>query len=179
MAHYFTSDPHFNHKNILKYCSSTRPWVTVGEMNEAIISCYNETARYDDDLWILGDVGFGDVDEVISILKRIKAKKHLIIGNHDKKNLKNDSFRACFVSIDNIQEINVNISGVDKLIIMCHFKMAVWNKSHRGSWHLFGHSHGTMPDDTSLSMDVGIDAVKRPISLLEISDVMSKKQIKI
>jgi hypothetical protein len=36
--------------------------------------------------------------------------------------------------------------------------MRVWNRSHHGSWHLYGHSHGRLPEPpTLLSMDVGVD----------------------
>ena len=36
--------------------------------------------------------------------------------------------------------------------------MRVWHQSFRGAWHLYGHSHGKLPEDpASLSMDVGVD----------------------
>jgi calcineurin-like phosphoesterase family protein len=34
--------------------------------------------------------------------------------------------------------------------------MRVWDQSHHGSWHLYGHSHGKLPD-LGLSTDVGVD----------------------
>ena len=37
--------------------------------------------------------------------------------------------------------------------------MRVWPHSGRGTWQLYGHSHGNLPDDPlSLSMDVGVDS---------------------
>ena len=39
---------------------------------------------------------------------------------------------------------------------MSHYSMQVWNKSHHGSIHLFGHSHGSLKG-IGRSMDVGID----------------------
>jgi uncharacterized protein len=43
-------------------------------------------------------------------------------------------------------------------VVICHYAMRVWNRSHHGAWHRYGHSHGNLPDTpTSLSMDVGVD----------------------
>jgi calcineurin-like phosphoesterase family protein len=41
-------------------------------------------------------------------------------------------------------------------LILDHYAMRVWDQSHHGSWHLYGHSHGKLPD-LGLSTDVGVD----------------------
>ena len=42
--------------------------------------------------------------------------------------------------------------------VMCHYCMSVWPASHYGSWLLYGHSHGRIPEyEDSLKMDVGVD----------------------
>jgi calcineurin-like phosphoesterase family protein len=58
--------------------------------------------------------------------------------------------------------------------------MKVWNKSHHGAWHLYGHSHGSLPDDiNSLSFDVGVDSHDyKPISYEEVKRIMKKKIFK-
>ena len=33
------------------------------------------------------------------------------------------------------------IPGTDQSIVLCHYAMAVWDKSHRGNLMLYGHSH--------------------------------------
>jgi hypothetical protein len=41
---------------------------------------------------------------------------------------------------------------------LCHDAMRVWHQSFRGAWHLYGHSHGRLPDEpAALSIYVGID----------------------
>jgi hypothetical protein len=30
-------------------------------------------------------------------------------------------------------------------IVLCHYAMRVWNRSHHGAWHLYGHSRGNLP----------------------------------
>ena len=45
---FLTSDTHFNHTNILRYCN--RPFKTVGQMNETIITNWNNVVGPDDEM---------------------------------------------------------------------------------------------------------------------------------
>lgn len=83
--------------------------------------------------------------------------------------------------IRDMAEINVN----GQHIVLCHYAMRVWNKSHRGSWHLYGHSHNSLETEVwGRSMDVGVDSAKvilgdyRPFSFDEISRILSKREFK-
>jgi calcineurin-like phosphoesterase family protein len=74
-------------------------------------------------------------------------------------------------------EINSN----GKRITACHYALRVWNKSHHGSWHCYGHSHGTLLDDPySNSIDVGIDCNKEnpyhPFHFDDVAAHMNNKQ---
>ena len=62
--------------------------------------------------------------------------------------------------------------------MLCHYAMRVWHHSSRGSWHLYGHSHGNLADaPASLSMDVGVDAHQfLPWRFDEIKAVMEAKR---
>jgi hypothetical protein len=53
-----------------------------------------------------------------------------------------------------------------------------WPSHSRGTWQLYGHSHGNLPDDPiSLSMDVGVDSHDfRPWNFDEIKAVMKGKE---
>jgi calcineurin-like phosphoesterase family protein len=77
---FFTSDFHFNHRNIIKYCQ--RPFTSVGEMNETLIRWYNETVGPSDTVYILGDLGMGD--DSLNYAARLNGRKFLLMGNHDK-----------------------------------------------------------------------------------------------
>ena len=63
-------------------------------------------------------------------------------------------------------------------IVLCHYAFRVWNKSHRGAWHLYGHSHGSLPDDpNSLSFDAGVDCHEfTPISYERVKEIMAEKR---
>ena len=80
---YFTSDQHFNHANIIRYCN--RPFDSVEEMNEHIIKQYNSVVRDEDVVYFLGDIGMGNITQII---KRLKGVKILVQGNHDKRGRK-------------------------------------------------------------------------------------------
>lgn len=78
---FFTSDTHFNHSNILKYCS--RPWKTVEEMNEGLIKNWNEVVGHDDTVYHLGDFAMGNRKTIPEILSMLNGRIVLIRGNHD------------------------------------------------------------------------------------------------
>jgi len=84
---YFTSDLHFFHTNILKY--DNRPFSNVEEMNKALIDNWNSIIKKDDIVYILGDFGYIQIHEGIEILKQLKGKKILILGNHDNHTVNN------------------------------------------------------------------------------------------
>ena len=50
---FFTSDTHFYHGNIIRFCN--RPFKDVDMMNETIISNWNNTVGQDDIVFHLGD----------------------------------------------------------------------------------------------------------------------------
>lgn len=72
------SDTHFGHENIITYCG--RPFANAQEMDEALLTNWNETVNDEDIVYHLGDVYFGKVP---SFLHNLKGRKRLILGNHD------------------------------------------------------------------------------------------------
>lgn len=167
---FFTSDTHYSHANIIKYCN--RPFQNINEMNEMMISNHNKMVAQDDIVWYLGDFYMGRDGRAQEYLNRLNGKKHLIIGNHDQVGITLDGWE----SISDLKEIMIN----GQKIVLCHYAMRIWNKSHKGSWHLYGHSHGSLPDDpNALSIDVGVDCNNyKPFSMEQIRNIMKKKNWK-
>jgi calcineurin-like phosphoesterase family protein len=63
-----------------------------------------------------------------------------------------------------------------QVIVLCHYSMQVWDRSNQGSWHLFGHSHGTLKG-IGLSFDVGVDCTEfTPLSLEEVALRMTQRK---
>ena len=174
VAEFFTADTHLGHRNIIRY--TNRPFATLEEMDEVIISNINSRVRSNDILYHLGDVAFGDRNKVVSYLERINCKRiHLILGNHDKVIRKNLTFfEKYFESIHDFKEIKT-LCGQE--ITLCHYALRTWRKSHYGAWSLFGHSHGSLPDNpNALSWDVGVDNNNFvPLSMEDLKIIMGKK----
>ena len=165
MSVFFTADSHWNHANIIKYCN--RPFQSVDEMNRTIIDNINAKVSSKDTLYFLGDFAFGPM---APFREQINCGNIVLIrGNHDRQ-----IDRKLFSSINDIAEYKNN--GLN--IVLCHYSFRVWNKSCHDSFHLFGHSHGTLKiDEGSLSMDVGVDCNNfHPYSLDEIVKIMEYKK---
>ncbi|MFK5004710.1 hypothetical protein ACI4AP_29375, partial [Klebsiella pneumoniae] len=65
-------------------------------------------------------------------------------------------------------------------IVLCHYAMEVWNKSHHQAWHLYGHSHGSLPDNPNAKkFDVGVDCHNyTPLSYQDVKNIMARKNFK-
>lgn len=85
---WFISDTHFCHENILKFKGDNgkpiRPFSSLGEMHEILIQNWNSVVKDGDLVYHLGDVTFKYDSTFNNIMSRLKGKKRLIIGNHDK-----------------------------------------------------------------------------------------------
>ena len=77
---YFTADTHFGHEAIIKMCQ--RPFESLADMNEQLIQRWNKKVRGNDTVYIIGDMFFR-CKNAEEILRSLKGKKKLIIGNHD------------------------------------------------------------------------------------------------
>ena len=166
---WFTADFHLGHQNIIRY--SNRPFETVSEMDDEILARLNASVAENDLLYFLGDFCRGTGKDALAYRRRIRCKNILFVeGNHDA-----DTKKICteFGWWKQLAEVKVRA----QLIVLCHYAMRVWHHSFRGSWHLYGHSHGRLPDDPlALSMDVGVDTHDfRPWRFEEIESRMAEK----
>jgi calcineurin-like phosphoesterase family protein len=181
---YFTADTHFGHANIIKYCQ--RPFASAGEMNQVLINNINERVQPEDTLFHLGDWSFGrdkKTNDAQVYLEQIRCKKVIIIpGNHDPHHangLPKKEFAELFAGCYPFLRLKLT-EWVDEPteIFLFHYACRVWIKSHHGTWHLYGHSHGTLPDlAASRSLDIGVDCHNfRPLNVPEIAELMAKKK---
>lgn len=186
---FFTSDTHFCHSNIIKFCN--RPFENVYRMNDALVENWNNVVPKDAHVFHLGDVALNSPQKILNeILFKLNGTIHLVIGNHEKDALRKEHIRTRWETIHDISEIYVQDDEVSQNIqhiVMCHYPIAHWNGSHRGSWHLFGHVHGGLSNKGVIkhhpaSMDVGVDCHNfTPISYNQIKEQIKeqiKKQIK-
>lgn len=168
---FFTSDTHFGHKNIVEYCK--RPFATFGEMDKEIVRRWNEVVTGNDTVYHLGDFAFGrdaTLPYISDIAKELKGKIKLIRGNHEKMA---SAIQWRFSSINDYSEIN--IGGQE--IVLFHYGMRTWHHDLRGTWHLYGHSHGGLPP-FGKSLDIGVDSWDfAPVSFDRLKEVMDKRVV--
>lgn len=172
---FYTADTHFFHANIIKYCN--RPYKDPQEMNEAIIANWNAKVPQEGIVYHLGDFSFGSADDALRIRQRLNGKICLIRGNHEKPALTAHHFHPrMFEWVKDVYTVRVGKQS----IFLSHYAHRVWDKSHHGVYHLYGHSHGTLPDlNDSLSFDVGVDCHNyTPLSFEEVTSIMNKKNWK-
>lgn len=183
---WFTSDHHFFHANILRYCASTRvmnsriqPIQNIEEMHESLIENWNAKIQPNDDVYVLGDFSFGKTEETKALMDRLNGCLHLVRGNHDHK-------RICGLDrwewVKDYHELKVpdEEMDLDQVIVMFHYPIESWNKRHHGSFMLHGHCHGTLKSaDHMARLDVGVDCHNLyPISYEEVKFLMTKKIFK-
>ena len=171
---WFTADTHFHHSNIIRYCN--RPYANADEMNAALIQNWNDRVGPEDTVYHLGDFLLSRKDspqKFVELIRKLNGRQiNVLPGNHDHfclQGVVGDRFQVYSCPLLYLREA----PG----IVLCHFAMRTWPRSNHGSWHLYGHSHGQLPEDAnSLSFDIGVDCNGyAPIGLDEVTEKMKKK----
>jgi calcineurin-like phosphoesterase family protein len=167
---FVTSDTHFGHKNIIKF--SNRPYENVEQMNKALIDNWNSVVGKNDIVYHLGDVSFANPNKTKDILDQLNGKIILIRGNHDQSAV-HDVCKTRFESIVDYAELKHN----GELYIMLHYPIASWRNKHRGSYHLYGHCHGSFQLNIGKAHDVGVDVNNYiPVHIDELTKILNLKE---
>lgn len=169
---WFTSDLHFWHKNICKYCN--RPFETMEEMHEALINNWNSVVKEDDTVFVLGDMGFCGYDKLEPLMSQLNGKKYLIQGNHDSDKIVFRLYEANIIEgYYKMHEVTIigDEECPDQQLTLCHFPMIDWPNKERGAWMVHGHQH-QLPETPSCSVmhwDVGVDKNNlKPVSFEQL-----------
>lgn len=180
---FFTSDTHFHHEAIIKFCN--RPYKDVEEMDNNLINNWNSVVKEDDIVFHLGDFAFGGSTIWNNILSKLKGHIHLIIGNHDYKQFR-QGYMSKFESVE--YQKGVIIEG--RRIYLNHYPFLCYAGTYRNQkqavWQFFGHVHSG-PNSTGLDnerltnlfpyqYDVGVDNNNyTPISWNQVKDIINKQ----
>jgi calcineurin-like phosphoesterase family protein len=165
--------------NRARFCKDhgLRDFESVEEMNDAIVDRFNEKVRENDIIFILGDIAFGGHENVGKFMRRLRCQnRHLVYGNHDKPiEMNRDGLQGFFKSCEYKRYIHVD----GQYIMLDHFAHRIWDKSHHGAWHLYGHSHSKLEHlPWGKSMDVGVDTHDMyPYSFEEIKEILDKREV--
>lgn len=160
--YFFTADEHYSHPRIIEYCN--RPFSSVIEMDEEIIKRHNEVVK-DNDIVIHG----GDFTlrssyvEAIEYRNQLKGDHIFIRGSHDKW-LNNTKCHDIWQKMIE-----------DQYVVVCHYAMRVWPRSHYNSWQLYGHSHGKL-EPVGKQWDSGVDNNQfYPVSFDQVKEIMKDR----
>ena len=142
---YYISDLHFYHANMNTQMDQ-RGFASFEEMNEYMIEQWNQKVRKNDEVVILGDFSIAKGEKTNELLQRLKGKKYLIVGNHDRF-LNDKTFdRSLFKWIEPYMELNDN----KRKVILSHYPVFCYNGQYRLNdqgepkvYMLYGHVHNT------------------------------------
>jgi calcineurin-like phosphoesterase family protein len=127
-----------------------RGFGSVEEMNDYMIKQWNSRVRHGDDVIVLGDFSVSNkAAEVNDILKQLKGRKYLIVGNHDRF-LKDKDFNVeLFKWIEPYKEVSDN----KRKVILSHYPVMCYNGQYRvdeqgnpKTYMLYGHVHNTFDE---------------------------------
>lgn len=175
---YCTSDTHFGHRKVCHgyddHFEETRKYDTIEEMEEDIITTWNEFVTEEDTVIFLGDFVFGGAwgfkkQRIIDLWSKLNGKKIWVIGNHDIVVLKH---KDEFPDIEFVKEYNLSMDGVNY-----HFRHHPYNDDEITSLdevYAHGHTHSTNPwngKQNCVCWDawyapVPVDALKTPNELM-------------
>lgn len=163
MTTFFIADTHLADPHILRM----RAFPTIDDHDEALVARWNARIAPDDEVWHLGDVmgGIGRA-RCGALFARLNGAKKLVIGNHDSNRVLELGWAA--PPVHHARVTARRASGVEERLYLSHYPMRSWPGLWRGTRHLHGHTHATLPG-TSQSCDVGVDAWDDgPVTLDEI-----------
>ncbi len=161
MNYFFTSDEHYGHANVIRF--NNRPFKDVYDMTERLIENHNSKVSDSSNNTTIhcGDFHWSNTrKEAQKVIDRLNGNHVFLMGSHDKW-LKNSPHHETW-------EHRIN----GQPVICGHYSMRVWAKSHYGSWHLFGHSHGKL-GSFGKSFDCGVDSHDYfPLTFDEVRGIM-------
>jgi calcineurin-like phosphoesterase family protein len=131
----YIADWHYGHANVLAF--DNRPFSNVQEMNEALVTLWNETVTPQDDVYVLGDMFWCKSSEAIPVLEKLNGRKFLVKGNHDRSN--DGKFIRQFAKVSEYMEVE----DEGRHVVLCHYPIPCF-KNHMYGWiHLYGHVHNS------------------------------------
>lgn len=175
---FFSSDFHFQHKNICHGSSSwpdkhgTRDFLNADLMSKQLVENINSKISSQDILYFLGDWSFANKNNVERYRSYINCRDiRFILGNHDKYIME---YQKLFTWVKCYHEEKI----ANTFFVMMHYPIISFNHMRHGTVHTFGHCHGSMNQwlesyaPQARMLDVGVDT--NDMQVYHISEVLEK-----
>ena len=161
---WFTSDTHFHHARVIEYCR--RPWRTVDEMNEGLISNWNAVVAPEDTVYFLGDFAFANAKRADALRQQLNGRVRFLRGNHDSR-----AAQLLFAFENSLLPGDTYTEG-DVHCTLVHEPHRSVDAAVRHPIVLHGHVHELWAHNRigdRLYLNVGVDVRNyRPVSLAEL-----------
>ncbi len=142
-------NPDFDSNKPFHFKTNNSKKVNIEEHDERLISNWNSVVGRRDRIFILGDFAWKNHAKYILGLNGYKI---FITGNHDKMN------QNALMHFKEVHEMGCRKKIQKQDVTFCHYAMRSWASSCWGSWMLYSHSHGRMPEFNNMfSFDCGVD----------------------
>lgn len=183
MTHWFTADQHWEHRNIIAYCN--RLFKDVDEMNYEMVRRWNDRVQPEDTVYHLGDFTLGGMQSFNRWANQLNGYIHILPGSHDhiwiaeSRYIPIENPRVSVVApLVSLEFPRLGVGKYPLVLVLCHYSMNRWDRSHYGSKHIFAHSHGD-ERGIGMSFDVGVDCTNfAPMSLDEVLAKFKKMEKK-
>lgn len=138
---WITSDLHFGHDR--EFIWGARGYSSVEEMNAKQLEKFNSVVSDEDEVWILGDLVLGDIEGGLALLKQLKGKIHVCLGNHDTSR-REQVYRDMGWDVQlcarlKYKQLSFYLSHCPTLTGNGEDEKALWQQV----WNLCGHNHVT------------------------------------
>lgn len=166
--YFFIADLHCNHNRHFIY--EARGFSSIHEHDNTIINNWNAKVTDKDHVFIVGDFCWGPPAYTLWLLHTLKGKKYMIKGNHDKS-FKGECLKQVelFAPYHGLTIQDKSVRGGKQFIVLCHYPILSWDRSHYGSLMLHGHTHGKTNNKGLNRLEVGVDVIgPAPISYDEV-----------
>lgn len=181
---WFIGDCHIKHNNIL-HLGKGRPFKTIEEMEEALVTNINKLVREQDTLIFLGDTCFGSDKDTRDFLNKINCKTKIeVIGNHSKNGLKHFTLATYALRLK-IAGQKVNLSHYPyrykwlRRLFNKPLRQEINRLEDDGRWLIHGHTHSSIKTKRNM-INVCVDAWNyKPVSKQQIEQIIQQQEEKI
>lgn len=167
---YFTSDQHFDHENIIKYCG--RPFNKLHKMNHNLMINFNKIVAQEDITYHLGDFSLRGPENwplIKNWIKKLNGTHILILGNHDKLNP--------FLYVEcGFQSVHTYLKVEEFHLIHDPAPACNIELKRKGEWWLCGHIHNLFKIQSNV-VNIGVDVWDfKPISIEHIRSIIKENE---
>jgi calcineurin-like phosphoesterase family protein len=187
---FFYSDLHIHHDR--DFICKPRGFTSVVEHDKTLIERWNDTVKDTSVVFHLGDIIFkSDENGFWQLMAKLRfGHLYLMLGNHVSGQKQAYQIACAGLPLQPGQEVYpltaltwddrpytylpeyIEIEVNKQSMTLCHYPIASWHHVGHGNIHLHGHCHGSLKEKLPRRLDVGVESVKRPISLKEINVMM-------